>query len=193
SAFAARYGLTSPAAEAVLVRLTSEGRLLEGEFRPGGTEREWTDASVLRMVRRRWLAKLRQEIEPVDQAALGRFVTVWQGIVRRRRGADALLDAIEQLQGVPIPASLAETEILPARIEHYDPADLDAVMAAGEAVWVGVEPLGERDGRVALYLADHLPKLLPPQVRLKPDANREAAIVDYLRSHGASFFGPLHE
>src|SRR5207244_5667522 len=74
SAFAARYGLTSPAAEAVLVRLTSEGRLLEGEFRPGGTEREWTDASVLRMVRRPSLAKLRQEIEAVDQAARGRFV-----------------------------------------------------------------------------------------------------------------------
>src|SRR5581483_4606242 len=156
--FAMRYGLGAPAAEAVLTRLTGDDRLLEGEFRPGGTRREWTDAGVLRMIRRRSLAKLRQEVEPVDQAVLGRFATTWQGIVKRRSGADALLDAIEQLQGAPLPASILETEILPARIDVYDPADLDAVTAAGEVVWVGVEPLGERDGRVALYLADHLPR-----------------------------------
>jgi ATP-dependent helicase Lhr and Lhr-like helicase len=202
--FAARYGLHAAAAEAVLRRLTGDGRLVEGEFRPGGTRREWTDPGVLRMLRRRSLARLRHEIEPVDQAVLGRFSTTWQGIVKRRHGADALLDAIEQLQGAPLPASIVETEILPARIDFYDPADLDAVTAAGEVVWVGVEPLGERDGRVALYLADHLPRLLGPavrlkpdttgeRVRLKPDTTRESAILDALRSSGASFFGPLHE
>ena len=90
------------------------------------------------------------------------LLTAWQGVVKRRRGADALLDAIEQLQGAPLPASILETEILPARIDHYEPGDLDAVVGAGEVVWVGLEPLGERDGRVALYLADHLPRLLPP-------------------------------
>jgi ATP-dependent Lhr-like helicase len=195
--FAARYGLHAAAAEAVLLRLTGEGRLVEGEFRPGGTRREWTDPGVLRMLRRRSLAKLRHEIEPVDQAVLGRFSTTWQGIVKRRHGADALLDAIEQLQGAPLPASILETEILPARIDFYDPADLDAVTAAGEVVWIGVEPLGERDGRVALYLADHLPRLLAPTVpdgRRVPDLpERETAILDALRSSGASFFGPLHE
>jgi ATP-dependent Lhr-like helicase len=173
--FAARYGLGVAAAESVLTRLAGEGRLVEGEFRPGGTRREWTDGGVLRMLRRRSLAKLRQEVEPVDQPVLGRFATTWQGIVRRRHGADAMLDAIEQLQGAPLPASILETEILPARIDVYDPADLDAVTAAGEVVWVGVEPLGDRDGRIALYLADHLPRLLPPtqQVRLKPDSTRD--------------------
>jgi ATP-dependent Lhr-like helicase len=219
--FALRYGLGVPAAEAVLMRLAAEGRLVEGEFRPGGTRREWTDAGVLRMLRRRSLAKLRHEVEPVDQAVLGRFATTWQGIVKRRSGADALLDAIEQLQGAPLPASILETEILPARIDIYDPADLDAVTAAGEVVWVGVESLGERDGRVALYLADHLPRLLPPDVQLKPDATgtrtrqspmkrtgvssvrfqpdpddrseRETAILTVLRERGASFFGPLHD
>jgi ATP-dependent Lhr-like helicase len=230
--FARRYGLDIPAAEAVLMRLAAEGRLAEGEFRPGGTGREWTDARVLRMVRRRSLAKLRHEVEPVDQAVLGRFSTKWQGILRpnaaaalgtpvkRRHGADALLDAIEQLQGAPLPASILETDILPARIDGYDPADLDAVAAAGEVVWVGVEPLGERDGRVALYLADDLSRLLPPTVRLKPDTTgaaagrlhgntigksgvqrqperdrpaRETAILDVLRDRGASFFGPLHD
>ena len=78
--FAARYGLTTTSAESVLLRLTSENRLLEGEFRPGGTRREWTDADVLRMIRRRSLARLRREVEPVDQDALGRFTTAWQGL-----------------------------------------------------------------------------------------------------------------
>ena len=212
--FALRYGLGVAAAESVLTRLATEGRLVEGEFRPGGTRREWTDAGVLRMVRRRSLAKLRHEVEPVDPAVLGRFATTWQGIVKRRHGADALLDAIEQLQGAPLPASILETEILPARLDVYDSADLDAVTAAGEVVWVGVEPLGERDGRIALYLADHLARLLPPkEVRLKPDttsnevglrggrsvglqpdrSDRETAVLEYLRTHGASFFGPLHD
>src|SRR5206468_4075894 len=134
------------------------------------------------------------------------------------QGADALLDAIEQLQGSPLPASILETEILPARIDVYDPADLDAVTTAGEVIWVGVEALGERDGRIALYLADHLPRLLAPgmtKVRLppspagfggtgKPDlqkrdaqdtdlSKREIAILDYLREHGASFFAPILE
>ncbi len=175
--------------------MPSERRLLEGEFRPGGTHREWTDANVLRMIRRRSLAKLRHEVEPVDQAVLGRLTTTWQGVVKRRHGADALLDAIDQLQGAPLPASILETEILPARIDVYDPADLDAVTAAGEVVWVGVEPLGEHDGRVALYLADHMPLLLPPNVSQEANADDERArmILEFLRTRGASFFGPLHD
>ena len=140
----------------MLKRLVGEGRLLEGEFRPGGSRREWTEAGVLRQLRRRSLAKLRREVEPVDQAVLGRLVTDVAGLTRRRRGSDALLDVIEQLQGAPLPASILETEILPARLDGYDPGDLDVVMAAGEVVWIGVETLGEHDGRVALYLADHV-------------------------------------
>ena len=167
--FAVRYGIGVAVAEATLTRLAAEGQLVEGAFTPGGSGREWTDQGVLRQVRRRSLAKLRHEIEPVEQPVLGRLTTAWQGIVRRRHGPDALLDVIEQLQGAPLAASILETEILPARIDSYDPADLDAVASAGEVVWVGVEPLGARDGRVALYLADHLTRLLPP-VRPKPDA-----------------------
>ncbi|HWF84953.1 MAG TPA: DEAD/DEAH box helicase, partial [Vicinamibacterales bacterium] len=184
--FAIRYALGPAVAEAVLARLAIEGRLIEGEFRPGGTQREWTDANVLRMLRRRSLAKLRHEIEPVDPAALGRLTTTWQGIVKKRRGPDALLDAIEQLQGAPMPASLLETEILPARIDGYDPADLDAVTAAGEIVWVGVEPLGERDGRIALYLADQLQRLLPPET----DARRAGGSERTRATSGARRPGP---
>ncbi len=194
-AFAARFALAPETAEAVLLRLTAEGRIVEGEFRPGGTLREWTDAGVLRLLRRRSLAKLRHEVEPVEPAVLARFATAWQGIIRRRSGVDALLDSVEQLQGAPLAASILETEILPARIDGYDPADLDAVTAAGEVVWVGREPLGERDGRIALFLADHLPRLLRAPAR-PPDAelsDRERAILEYLSAQGASFFGPVHD
>jgi ATP-dependent Lhr-like helicase len=189
--FAARYGLGRATAEVILKELTAAGKLLEGEFRPGGTGREWCDPEVLQSVRRRSLARLRKEVEPVDAAVFGRLVTSWQGVSRPRSGLDALLDAIENLQGTPLPASIFETEILAARVERYNPADLDALTAAGEVVWYGLEPLGERDGRLALYLTDHFPRLrrATPPPELLP---RERAIVEHLESEGASFFAALH-
>jgi ATP-dependent Lhr-like helicase len=192
-AMAARYGLGPAVAEAVLLRMTEGGRLIEGEFRPGGTEREFIDAGVLRSLRRRSLAKLRQEIEPVDADALGRFLVSWHGIGSGRRGLEPLLDAIEQLQGAAIPASVLEREVLPARVEDFQPAMLDTLMAAGEVAWVGVEPLGERDGRIALYLTDHLRGLRRPADAEPELEARQAEIVAYLRGHGASFFSAIHE
>jgi ATP-dependent Lhr-like helicase len=189
-----RLGLGPVLAEALLARLTGSGRLVEGEFRPGGTEREWVDADVLRTLRRRSLAKLRQEIEPVDGDALGRFLMSWHGVGSGRHGLEALLDAIEQLQGAAVPATVLETQVLPARVSDYHPAMLDTLMAAGEVVWVGVEPLGERDGRVALYLTDHLHRLRAPQA-VEPDVpgGRAGDIASYLRQQGASFFAAIHQ
>ena len=190
--FAARYGLGRSTAEALLKTLAAGGRLLEGEFRPGATGREWCDTEVLQTIRRRSLAKLRKEVEPVEPPVLARLVTAWQGLVRRRTGLDALLDVIENLQGAPLPASILESEILSARIEGYTPADLDALAAAGEVVWRGVESVGDRDGRVAIYLTDHLARLWRPGPA--PElSEREEAILAWLRQHGASFFAPLHE
>ncbi len=190
--FAARYGLGRSTADAILKELAASGRLLEGEFRPGGSGREWCDPEVLQSVRRRSLAKLRKQVEPVEPAVFGRLVTSWQGVVRPRLGLDALLDAIENLQGAPLPASIFESEILAARVQGYNPADLDALTAAGEVTWAGLEPLGDRDGRLALYLTDHLSRLKRAAAvhELSP---REHAMLDHLATHGASFFAPLHE
>ena len=191
--FAARYGLGVGVATALLLQLTAAEKIIEGEFRPGGTEREWVDPDVLRSLRRRSLARLRQEIEPVEIEALGRFLVSWHGVGSGRRGLEALLDAIEQLQGAAVPASVLEREVLPARVDDYTPAMLDTLMSAGEVLWVGLEPLGERDGRVALYLTDHLARLRPPLApKLELEA-RAAEIVDYLGAHGASFFAAIHE
>ncbi len=149
-------------------------------------------SGAIRRCCRRSLAKLRHQVEPVEAAVLGRLVTNWQGVVRRRTGLDALLDTVETLQGAPLVASILETEILPSRIDGYNPADLDALTAAGEIVWTGLEPLGERDGRLALYLTDHFAKLhrLPTLDELPL---RERAIVDHLRGNGASFFAAVHD
>ena len=193
----ARLGLGVAVIEGALAKLLASGRVLDGEFRPGGRGREWCDAEVLRTVRQRSLARLRQEVEPVESTSFGRFLVGWHALARPKRGLDGLLDAIEQLQGVPIAASVLDAEVLPARISDYVPAMLDTLLGAGEVTWVGIEPLGERDGRVALYLTDHLIKLLPPHAldgkRTDGLTAREAAMIAHLHRHGASFFGPLHE
>jgi ATP-dependent helicase Lhr and Lhr-like helicase len=204
---AERFDLPPETVEAVLQRLVQSGKVVEGGFRPGGIHREWCDDEVLRAIRRRSLARLRKEVEPVEQRTLARLFTRWQGVVQPRRGLDALLDVIENLQGAPLPASILETEILPARMVGYKSADLDTLIAAGEVVWVGMDPIGERDGRIGLYLAEKLAALWPiaPAERVLRDeegnviqtsaaeVSREMEIIEYLRGHGASFFQDLHD
>ncbi len=193
---AERFALDAPVAEQALHLLAAEGRVLEGGFRPGGLNREWCDAEILRQIRRKSLAKLRREVEPVEQYTLARFLTHWQGLLAPRRtthNLDALLDAIENLQGAPIPASLLETQVLPARISDYAPSGLDTLIAAGEVVWAGVEPIGERDGRIALFLADKLPLLAQQRPIIEPLTEREEKLLAVLESTGASFFDPLHQ
>jgi ATP-dependent Lhr-like helicase len=185
---AKRYGLGVAVITQALETFVERGRLTEGEFRPGGTQREWCDTEVLRAIRQRSLAKLRKEIEPVEPRALARLMSAWQGVTKRRRGLDALLEAIETLQGYPMAASIFESEILAARIDEYKPSDLDTLTSAGEVVWRGVEPLGERDGRIALYLAS----AMPPGVPAAPATDLETKIVEHLRTRGASFFAQIH-
>ena len=196
---AARFALDAQAVENVLRQLAVEGRVMDGGFRPGGLHREWCDAEILRQIRRKSLARLRREVEPVEQHTLARFLTHWQGLVNPRRMShahlDVLLDAIENLQGAPIPASLLETAILPARVAGYESAGLDTLIAAGEVTWAGVEPLGERDGRIALYLTDKLPLLASARsaANQEPLSEREKKLLAALESGGASFFDPLHQ
>ncbi len=207
---AARFDLPMGSVEAILQGLVQSGKVVEGGFRPGGIHREWCDDEVLRAIRRRSLARLRKEVEPVEQRILARLFTRWQGVVQPRRGLDALLDVIENLQGAPLPASILETEILPARLTAYKSADLDTLIAAGEVVWVGMDPIGERDGRIGLYLAEKLHALWPiappqPVERIVRDeegnlipastaeTSRGTKVVEYLKIHGASFFQDLHD
>ena len=183
-----RFGLGLAVVQQTLARLAAAGRVLQGEFRPGGFEREWCGVDVLRTLRQRSLARLRKEIEPVEPEALGRLAVTWQGVARRRRGLDALLDAVEQLQGAPLVASALERDVLPARIEGYDTADLDRLIAAGEVTWAGLEPLGERDGRLTLFLTDHLRLLWPTTGAAEPSGELERRVLDYLARRGRVVF-----
>jgi ATP-dependent Lhr-like helicase len=185
----ARFGLPIASVRAALDRLAEEDRVVEGEFLPRGRTREWCDAGVLTALKRRSLAKLRKEIEPVDSAAFARFLLEWQNVARPRVGLDALLTVVEQLAGAPLPASVLETEILPARLSGYRPADLDHLCAAGEVLWRGIAPVGPRDGRIALFLSDQYRLLAPPSTRA--EGRLAAAIRELLERRGALFFSDL--
>ncbi|TDD57777.1 Lhr family ATP-dependent helicase, partial [Actinomadura rubrisoli] len=141
---AARFGLGTAVVVETLRRLAAAGRVVEGEFLPveavsGPLTSEWCDTGVLRTLRRRSLARLRAEVEPSPPESLGRFLPAWHGIVggSRLRGIDALVQAIEQLQGAAVPASALETLVLPSRVPGYTPALLDELTSAGEVVWAG--------------------------------------------------------
>jgi len=184
-----RLGLSESDVLAVLERLEERGRITEGAFRPGGRGREWCDVGVLKSVKQKSMAKLRRQAEPQPAAALERFTLEWQGVGRRRSGADGLIAVIEQLQGAPIPASVLETEVLSARLDPYRSGDLDLLCATGEVVWCGIEATGDRDGRVALYLPDLYPVLAPLPRAVAEELPRR--ILEVLGGRGASFFADI--
>ncbi|SNS10699.1 ATP dependent helicase, Lhr family [Actinomadura meyerae] len=199
SAAAARFGLGVAVVAETLRRLAAAGRVAEGEFLPveavaGPLTTEWCDAGVLRMLRRRSLARLRAEVEPSPPESLGRFLPVWHGIAggSRLRGIDALVQAVEQLQGAAVPASALESLVLPSRVAGYTPAMLDELTSAGEVVWAGQGGLPGGDGWVALYLADTAPLLMPEpaEITLTPV---HQAVLDALGDGGAHFFRTLSD
>jgi ATP-dependent Lhr-like helicase len=192
---ARRLGLGVAVVDQTLARLEAAGRVVEGEFRPGGSGREWLAAEVLRRLRRRSLAALRREVEPVPQDAMARFLGAWQGIGPtgpRSADADALFRVVEQLQGAAVPASALERQVLAARLPGYHPGLLDELCASGEVVWAGAGALGSDDGWVSLYLAEGAPLLLPEPlpVELSPLAVR---VRDALAGRGAMFFRQLSD
>jgi ATP-dependent Lhr-like helicase len=195
AAAAARFGLGTAVVTEALRRLAATGRLVEGELRPvesgGGQGTDWCDAEVLRTIRRRSLAALRAEVEPVPARDLARFLPAWQGVGASVRGADGLLRAVEQLAGAVVPASALETLVLPARVPGYTPALLDELTATGDVVWSGHGTLPGDDGWVALHPADLAPLTLPePDPEFAPGELHEA-VLDVLAGGGAYFFRPL--
>ncbi|GAA1742099.1 ATP-dependent helicase [Isoptericola hypogeus] len=223
---ARRFGLGVAVAGQTLSRLESAGVLVRGRLRPeslGGTGDEWCDPGVLRTLRRRSLAALRAEVEPVDQEALGVFLPRWHGIAATRgpasggspgarasaarpsgtgtlRGTDGLLRAVEQLAGAAVPASALETLVLPARVADYSPALLDELTTAGDVLWCGHARLpgsGGGDGMVSLHLADDAPLTLPPEPDLEEGGPLDSALhrvlLDLLTGSGGFFLPRLAE
>ena len=190
---ASALGLPIGVVETALQRLEQSSRVVQGAFRPGGAGREWVDDSVLKRLKRRSLATLRSEIEPVEPTALARFEISWQGVSSDPpRGRNALADATQKLTGVPIPASTLERDVMAARVGDIGTA-VDDLMLAGDLVWIGQGSLGTKDGRVALFPRESLPTLwLGVGADYEPE-DTAADIVATLSGRGASFFRDIYE
>jgi ATP-dependent Lhr-like helicase len=178
---AGRFGVEPPRMEESLAALERAGRLVRGELRPGGTEREWCDPDVLRRLRRATLARLRKEVEPVGQTALARFLPAWQGVDRRA----SLREALVPLQGVSLPVALWESDVLPRRVPSYQPALLDQLCASGEMVWVGAGL-----ERVALFYREDAPLLGRPAALPPPEGEAAERLREALQG-GALFWYDL--
>jgi len=190
---AARFGLGVFVVEQALKRLSATGRVVSGEFSPGGAGTEWCDAEVLRLLRRRSLAALRREIEPVPPRVLAAFLPRWHQIGGNARGVDAVAASIEQLQGIAVPASAWERLVLPTRVADYSPVQLDELCVGGEVVWAGSGSISGGDGWVTLAYADSAPLLLPPpddELALTPEHQQ---VLEALGDGQALFFRSLSD
>lgn len=213
-----RFGLGIAVVLSALERLAADGRVMQGEFLPGGVTAaqapgiegavaepaprdftdglEWCDAQVLRRIRQRSLAALRSEVEPVDRAAYARFLPSWQHVsgsgASGLRGVDGVLTVIDQLAGVAVPASALESLVLAQRVRDYSPAILDELMASGEVLWAGAGALPGNDGWISLHLADSAALTLRPEPNFEPSATAHA-LLNLLTPGGAYFIHQLRE
>ena len=187
---AAWFGFPLDVVRVTLEALASDGVVTSGEFRPGGAGTEWVDSEVLRQLRRRSLAALRREVEPVDGDALARFLPAWQHVGSRRTGADAVADAVETLEGAALAVSILDADLLGVRVRDYSPSMLDELCTSGEVVWAGAGSLGASDGRIRLAFRDRAALLLPDPIEV-PDEPHHVAITKHLAASGASFWSDL--
>ena len=186
-----RWALPPAAVEGALAALSVRGDVIAGEFRRAAQGREHCHPEVLRMLRRRSLAALRREVESVSADVLARFLPAWHGIGSNASGTDRLLEVVFQLQGLALPATVIERDVLAARIRDYNPRLLDDLVAMGEVVWVGRGSLGATDGRVSLYLRGDAERLLQEPGQ-KPTGDVHDRLRDHLKHRGATFFRDLY-
>ena len=191
------WGIGPAVALDALRRLVSAGRVVEGELLPtenggGAHGLDYCDAEVLRTLRRRSLAALRAEVEPVPAVELARFLPSWQGVGGGLRGREGLVRAVEQLAGAVVPASALETLVLPSRVAGYTPGLLDELTSTGEVLWRGHGSLPGDDGWVSLHLGDTAHLTLPPHDDLEV-ADTQQAVLDALAGGGAYFFRTLSD
>ena len=194
---AARFGLGLRIAADALSRMALDGKVVRGEFTEVGSDQQWCDAGVLRTLRRRSLAALRAQVEPVSTAAYARFLPAWQQVGNASvTGVDGLISVIEQLAGAPLPASAVEPLVFGSRVRGYQPAMLDELLASGEVTWSGAGAISGSDGWICFHLAETAPLTLAAPVEMDLTATHRA-ILDVLGypgdARGAFFFRQLAE
>ena len=205
---AQQLGVALSALDLALVALEGEGFALRGRFTPGTTETEWCERRLLARIHRYTIERLRAEIEPLPAADFLRFLFRWQGLTTdpRPEGPQALAAIVEQLEGFEAAATAWEADILPARLQHYDPEWLDSLCLSGRVLWARLTPPKPAAGKdkvaapvrttpIALVTRPHsapwqrlVAARQTGELRLSP---RAQSVADYLRAHGASFFDDI--
>ncbi|MDG2538458.1 DEAD/DEAH box helicase [Dyella jiangningensis] len=187
-----------------LLRLQSEGYVMQGHFTPGTHDIEWCERHLLARIHRYTIGRLRREIEPVSRRDLMRFLFEWQHVApgARLSGPDALPAVLTQLEGFEAAAGAWETEVLPVRINDYSITWLDDLCRAGRISWSRLRTgTGSGGGPVRATPIVLLPRRSVPvwastaanagEVQDTPVSSRAQAVLDTLRDEGALFFDEL--
>jgi ATP-dependent Lhr-like helicase len=212
----AKLGLAESRVEAAMLALEASGVVLRGQFSGASQETEWCERGLLARIHRLTLGRRRKEIEPVSATEFMKFLISWQHAspTMRLRGRDGVLQVIKQLQGLELPAPAWEQFVLPARIENYDPADLEHLCLAGVVAWgrlrseipdldePGAEKKRRRNPRrptrsapIAFLLREErdyfLDAVTSPQEALSRLSPMARQVADYLATRGASFLSDI--
>jgi ATP-dependent helicase Lhr and Lhr-like helicase len=123
-------------AEAV-EELADAGRVVADELVAGATGEQVCLADNLERLLRAARAAARPAFTPLPLARLPLFLAAWQGLGGSGSTGADLEAALERLFGFPAPAELWETEVLPARLDPYYTAWLDALLAETSLAWLG--------------------------------------------------------
>jgi ATP-dependent Lhr-like helicase len=207
---AGSLGIAAAEIDAALAALEQEGFVLRGSFTPRGvdgappaeSEPEWCERRLLARIHRYTIRTLRAEIEPVSAADFMRYLLDWQGVTRdpRPEGIESLAASLAQLEGYEIPAAAWESDVLPARLQEYDPNWLDTLCQTGRALWARLTPARSmtaapvRSTPIALLTRRN--RLLWQSLTGQPRGDLQLshpaqALVAHLTNHGASFFDDI--
>lgn len=191
------WGIPTEQVVAVLDRLVRDRTVLRGEFRPGGAGVEYCDAQVLQRIRRRTIARLREEIEPVDLQTYAAFLPTWHAVVGATGGTGASAtsaEVLDRLSALSLPAQ-SVMSVLRARVPSTQTGDIDALLASGALTWWSLGPLGSKDMKVAWAptpVAGALSAFVRSTPPPAPQAQLEEMIIDVLSGGGSFTTDAIH-
>jgi ATP-dependent Lhr-like helicase len=213
TALDALLALAAGSAVTALMALEGEGFVMRGQFTdsaandaaratPDVSEPQWCERRLLARINRYTIRTLRAQVEPLASADFMRFLLEWQGITRdpKGEGPQSLSATLEQLEGFEIPAIAWERDVLPARLNNYDPSWLDTLCLSGRVLWARLDPpkgtvAGPvRSTPIALLSRAHFPLWRAFSQRQRGEvclSSSAQVLLEQLAARGASFFDEL--
>jgi ATP-dependent helicase Lhr and Lhr-like helicase len=166
----------------------------------------WCERRLLARIHRYTLDRLRAEIQPVTPAEFMRFLFRWHHVEpgHQMRGVDGLGSVMDALDGCELPAVAWEADILPARVDEYEPGLLDRLCMAGRVAWgrfsgpalggSGLRTSGPlKSSPIAMFKRDSNAAwaALVGERNLAELSEEAAQVREALEKRGASFFDDL--